>query len=217
MQVIENIAMVAGFVLLPAAVTIACGFTLTWLERRYQRHDPTIARDDADWKLSRAAWTAWAIPLAALSAAMVLAPAVFAVAAVVANELAIGYLGTAGFALGALALNGLAATTQPTAEGPRWSGVPGVLLSSAVGFTIALMSFLGGTLAATFHVRPGDPRRVWVTLGVALVLGSLAYAAFRRRRAEDAAHLPGDGVAPRTGFEEASPSDAASSDAVIGH
>lgn len=196
MRVIENIALVAGLVLLPAALTIAGGFVLNWLERRYRRHDPATAQVDGDWRQNRAAWTAWAVPLAALSAGMVLAPATVAVAAVVANELAIGYLVTAGFALGALALNALAATTQPTTDGPRWSGAPGVLLSSAVGFTIALMSLLGGALAATLRVPPGDPRRVWVTLAVALLLGSLAYGAYRRRRRQDDTASPGRVEAP---------------------
>jgi hypothetical protein len=190
MRVIESVALVAGFVLLPAALTIVGGFVLNWLERRHERQRAVSADVDAVWRLNRAVRTALAVPLAALSAAMVLAPAVFAVAAVVANELAMGYLVTAGFALGALALNGLAATTAPSAYGPRWSGVPGVLLSSAVGFTVALMSLLGGALAATFRVPPGDSRRVWVTLGVALLLGSLAYGAYRRREREVEAPAP---------------------------
>ncbi len=185
MQTVDTIALVAGYVLLPAAVVIAGGFVLTWLEHRYNDRNSAAEHTREHRASSRAAWTAWAVPFAALTAAMVLAPVVFAVVAVASNELAVGYLGTVGFALGALALNGLAATTEQTPAVRLWSSVPGVLLSSAVGFTIALISFLGAALSGTLGVSVRDPRRFLVSIGVMLVVGGLALAAYRKRQRDN--------------------------------
>ncbi len=60
--------------------------------------------------------------------------------------------------------------------------VPGVVLSAAVGFFIALASFLGSELASFAGYDLADDARVLVPLGVAVVLGLLGAIAWRRRR-----------------------------------
>ena len=122
---------------------------------------------------------------AALSAAIVLAPVVVAVWAVIAEEFAVAYLATVGFALGALLLSSFATASDAAGATFRWTRLPGVMLTSAVGFFIALTSFLGGALARWIGVDVGDAWLVIIPIGVAVLVGGLALLAYRRRVASD--------------------------------
>ncbi len=175
MELIADILFVSGLVLLPAAAVVAGGFALGWLER---------FQPPAGERPNGIGHAVAAVPYAALSAAMVLAPVVVAVAAVIAEEQAVAYLATVGFALGALALGAMAASREAAGAGPLWPRMPGVMLTSAVGFFIALTSFLGGALARTLGVRFNDGWRVVVPIVIALLVGGLGVAAHRRRRAD---------------------------------
>lgn|GEM_PF-5036624 len=189
MSLVERVALVSGLVLLPAVWVVVCGFVLAWFERQNPPPRPPLDADEGE-PLVRRVTGVWMIPHAALTAAAVLAPVVFAVAAVVGNELALGYLGTVGFAVGAMALTGLAATSHPHPSGPLWARLPGVLLSSAVGFAIALTALLGGALAGALDFEIGDPWRLAVWFGVAVVLGGLTVAAHRRRQHRQVPTVP---------------------------
>jgi hypothetical protein len=180
MELFDDFVMLAGLVLLPAAATLCGGFVLGWLDR----YEPAPA-ETPDGIVAALA----AVPFAALSAAMVLAPVVVAVWAVIAEEEAIAYLATIGFALGAIALTALAAAETPGGK-PRWPAMPGVVLSSAVGFFVALTSYLGGSVVRALDVRVNDGWRVVVPIGVAVLIGGLALAAYRRRLAVAESAVP---------------------------
>ena len=172
MELLADILFLSGLVLFPAAAVVVGGFVLGWLERFQPEGDKS-----PDGVLQALA----IIPFAALSAAMVLAPVVAAVWAVIAEEQAVAYLATVGFALGALTLSAAAASREAAGTGPYWPRMPGVVLTSAVGFIIALTSFLGGALARSFGVTVQDGWRVVVPIIVAFLVGGLAVAAYRRR------------------------------------
>ncbi len=172
MDVVADLFFLAGLVLAPAFGTVAAGYVLGWL----QRFEPDAGERPLGFGQAVAA-----VPFAALTAAMVLAPVVVAVWAVVAEEEAVAYLATVGFALGALLLSALADAGDGALLGVRWPRLPGVLLSSAVGFLISLTSLLGSALARSLGVRIGDGWRVLVPIGVAVVVGGLAIVAYRRR------------------------------------
>lgn len=178
MELAEQIGMVAGLILLPAVFIVLGGLLLGWLEARQIAHE--AARRDEGTR-ERLAWLAWTVPFAALTALLVLAPVVVGVWAVVAAELAAGYLATVGFGLGALLLGGLAAMAARTGSGPPWHRVAGVLLSSAVGFAIVLMSYLGRALAGALDLDLSEFRSL-VPIAVALLIGGLAIASVRRSR-----------------------------------
>ena len=176
----EQIGLVAALILLPAVSIILGGLLLGWLEARHTEREAT--RQSAG-NSRIGAWLVWTVPFAALTALMVLAPVVAGVWAVAADELAVGYLATVGFGLGALSLGGLAAMTSRSGGGPPWHRVAGVLLSSAVGFAIALTSFLGGALASALDLDVSESRFV-LPVAVALLIGGLTVASVRRARAE---------------------------------
>lgn len=181
MDLVTDYLVLSGLVLLPLAAIVAGGFVLGWL----QRFAPERGAGSGGF------WSGVAsIPFAALSAAMVLAPVVVAVWAVIAEEEPIAYLATVGFALGALALSALAASYDASRSMPQVPRMPGVVLTSAVGFFVALTSFLGGALARSLGVEVGDGWRVLVPIAVALVVGGLAVAAYRRRTDDDASPAP---------------------------
>ncbi len=178
-----------GLVLGPAVGVVAGGLLLGWLGRRQGLPDRggdvfgnigDSPDGEADLMSSGAASMLWAVPFAGLSAVMVLAPVVAAVLSVMGGRADLGYLMTIGFGGGALVLDRLAARDIQR----RWlrMRVPGVVLSAAVGFFIALASFLGSELASFAGYDLGNNARVLVPLGVAVLLGALGVVAWRRRR-----------------------------------
>ncbi len=179
MEVLDQIGFVAGLILLPAAVVIAGGLLVSWLESRQVAHQAAGLSSGR----RKAQWLAWSLPFAAVTALMVLAPVVVGVWAVVAGELAAGYLATAGFGLGGLTLGALASATENGLHGPSWHRVSGVLLSSAVGFAITLASYLGSSLATALDLDARE-LRVAIPIVLALALGGLAIVAVRMRRTE---------------------------------
>ncbi len=176
MSIFTDMAFLAGLVLLPAAGIVFGGLLLGWLER--------FAPDKAIPRRGLGATLA-AIPFAALVAAMVLAPVVVAVWAVMAEEEAVAYLATVGFALGAMVLSLLAGGAEAAGLGLRWPRMPGVLLTSAIGFFIALVSFLGNAVARSIGARLNDTWRIALPLAVAVVIGGLGLAAYRARTAPE--------------------------------
>ena len=65
-------------------------------------------------------------------------------------------------------LSALADAGDGALLGVRWPRLPGVLLSSVVGFLISLTSLLGSALARSLGMRIGDGWRVLVPIGVAV-------------------------------------------------
>ncbi len=181
MERLVDVLVPAGLILLPALAIVVGGFVLGWLEQ----FEPAARSSAPNVRHVLAA-----LPFAALSAAMVLAPVVVAVWAVIAEELAFAYLATSGFAVGAVALAALAAGREAAGKDARWARLPGVVLTSAVGFFVALTSFLGGALARSLGLDVGDGWRVAVPIAVAATVGGLAAAADRKRRA----HSAGEGA-----------------------
>ena len=175
MDVAVDLLVLAGLVLLPAAGIVVGGGVLGWLEQ----YEPEEGAPDSVGS------ALVAIPFAALSAAIVLAPVVVAVWAVIAEEFAVAYLATVGFALGALLLSSMATASDAAGDTFRWTRLPGVMLTSAVGFFIALTSYLGGALARWLGVSVGDAWLVVIPIGVAVLVGGLALLAYRRRVASD--------------------------------
>lgn len=175
----------------PAVVVVVGSLTIGWLEAK---QDLPGRRPPATWDADRAgrdvpvaersdgASMLWALPYAALTAGLILAPVVIAVWSVVADAPAVGYLATVGFAIGARAVDQLVRASAPSGGRFRWTRAPGVLLAAIVGFLIALVGFLGTELAAYASIDLGGNARVVVPLAVGVLLGALGVAARRKRR-----------------------------------
>ncbi len=189
----SEILLLVGLIFGPAIVVVLGSLAIGWLERRQDlpgRPSDTPWSHVADLDLSdelgqeRSSATSllWAVPFAALSAGLILAPVVVAVWAVAADKPAVGYLATIGFGVGALAVNQLARSGDARPGITPWTRAPGVLLSAAVGFIIALVGFLGSELTDLAGLDLGGNGRVLVPLAIAMLLGALGWAAWAQRR-----------------------------------
>jgi hypothetical protein len=185
-----DVAVLLGLLVVPAVVVVVSSLVLGWLERHLDLPDRPAGVEglpvgaDLPAERSPVAAMLWALPFAVLSAALVLAPVVVAVWSVVADEPAAGLLVTVAFGIGALMVRRLVEdrTSAPESTGPTpWSRTPGVLLSAAVGFTIAIVGFLGMQLADFLGFDETGTATIAIALVLAIVMGGLAVLAWRRQ------------------------------------